>query len=190
MKIIIIIFLSFFLITPVLAADDADKDGLIDSWEIIIGTDTNNPDSDSDGFKDGLEVTNGYSPLSTSTIKLEKKIEVDEKKLSLKYYFDNKLLETIPVSTGKKSTPTPLGSFAVLKKFPIKHWRGPGYDYPNGKWNLMILSNHGLNYYIHGAYWHNQFGKARVSAGCINVAYSEMEKLYNFSQIGTKVKVY
>lgn len=44
-------------------AKDSDNDGLTDMEEIIYGTDSQNPDSDGDGYKDGAEVDNGYNPL-------------------------------------------------------------------------------------------------------------------------------
>ncbi|PIY62567.1 hypothetical protein COY93_02865 [Candidatus Uhrbacteria bacterium CG_4_10_14_0_8_um_filter_58_22] len=46
-----------------------------------------------------------------------------------------------------------------------------------------------MGYYIHGAYWHNLFGKARVSHGCVNVGYADMERLYWWAQVGTRVVV-
>ncbi|MDP3964664.1 MAG: hypothetical protein Q8Q20_03355 [bacterium] len=42
---------------------DTDGDGLTDLMEEVYGTDVNNPDSDADGFLDGEEVENGYSPV-------------------------------------------------------------------------------------------------------------------------------
>ncbi|MDP2656671.1 MAG: CARDB domain-containing protein [bacterium] len=42
---------------------DRDKDGLSDEDEASIGTDADNPDTDSDGHPDGTEVDNGFSPL-------------------------------------------------------------------------------------------------------------------------------
>jgi|GEM_PF-3069580 len=41
---------------------DTDKDLLADDDEKDYGTDPNNPDTDGDGFADGLEVENGFSP--------------------------------------------------------------------------------------------------------------------------------
>ena len=43
--------------------------------------------------------------------------------------------------------------------------------------------------HIHGAYWHNNFGK-RMSRGCINVSYKEMEPLYNWARVGTIINIY
>jgi hypothetical protein len=44
------------------ATSDSDNDGLSDQMEIFYKTDPNNPDTDADGYKDGEEVINGYSP--------------------------------------------------------------------------------------------------------------------------------
>lgn len=43
---------------------DSDKDLLTDEREEELGTDPNNPDTDGDGYKDGVEVANGHDPLS------------------------------------------------------------------------------------------------------------------------------
>lgn len=42
---------------------DTDKDGLSDLREKTLGTDRKNPDTDGDGFLDGVEVINGYNPF-------------------------------------------------------------------------------------------------------------------------------
>ena len=42
---------------------DSDGDLLTDDRELELGTDPNNPDSDGDGFWDGVEVANGFNPL-------------------------------------------------------------------------------------------------------------------------------
>lgn len=42
---------------------DTDGDLLTDEREVELGTDLNNPDTDGDGYLDGIEVANGYDPL-------------------------------------------------------------------------------------------------------------------------------
>lgn len=49
--------------TKVAVKIDTDKDGLTDDGEAFYGTDPLNPDTDGDGYPDGLEVKNNYSPL-------------------------------------------------------------------------------------------------------------------------------
>lgn len=43
---------------------DTDGDFLTDEREKELGTDVNNPDTDGDGYKDGIEVANGHDPLA------------------------------------------------------------------------------------------------------------------------------
>lgn len=169
---------------------DTDHDGLNDDWEIKLGTDLNNPDTDGDGIPDGQEVTNGYSPTSPSKEKIKKRIEVDVATFKLSYYFGDTLLDTILVSTGRPGYPTPKGHFTVMDKVPVKNYGGPGFGFwlPNTKWNLHFDTIK-YRYYIHGAYWHNLFGIKNVSSGCVNVRYSDMERLYNFADVGTDVYI-
>ena len=49
----------------------------------------------------------------------------------------------------------------------------------------MFKKGKGFNYYIHGAYWHNKFGK-QMSHGCVNVSYANMEGLYQWAEKGDK----
>lgn len=164
---------------------DSDNDGLNDLWEIRLGSNIMSKDSDQDGFSDGTEVYNNFSPTDSKTIKLKKKIKVSIEKLRLEYYFGDILLDNVPVSTGKPKTPTPVGEFSIIAKYPSKNYN----IYPNTKWNMHFATKNGLRYYIHGAYWHNKFGLDTVSGGCINVRYEDMERLYNFTSIGTEVIV-
>jgi lipoprotein-anchoring transpeptidase ErfK/SrfK len=127
----------------------------------------------------------GYNPLSTDNIKIEKLIKVSLAKQQLDYYFGDKLFGSFPISSGVKSMPSPVGEFKVLDKVPVKFYSGANYSYPNTKWNLHFYTKK-YRYYIHGAYWHNNFGKP-MSHGCINVAYENMEPLYAWAQIDTKI---
>lgn len=50
---------------------DSDFDGIQDYHEINIwGTDPLNPDTDGDGFPDGLEIVTGYNPLGEGKLNL------------------------------------------------------------------------------------------------------------------------
>lgn len=168
---------------------DSDKDYLWDDWEERLGTDPYNPDSDGDRYLDGTEVAAGYDPLQKGFFKLEKRIEIDLKKQELQYFFGEKKIDHIPVSGGLPGWPTPQGTYEVLLKEPVWLYKGPGYFFPNTKWNLLFTKKNGWRYWIHGAYWHNDFGKPK-SHGCVNVSYKNMERLYWYAQKGTKVHIF
>lgn len=167
---------------------DTDNDGLTDEEEINLGTDYQNTDSDSDGFLDGEEVGHGYSPLLLGEEKLEKRIEVSIATQTLSYFIGDLLIRSVKVSTGLPGYDTPKGEFDVLKKLPVIHYKGMDYDYPNTKWNMRFKFHKAGSYYIHGAYWHNQFGKKK-SHGCVNVSYHDVERLYNWSDEGIKISI-
>ena len=166
---------------------DSDEDYLNDAWELILGTGLMNSDSDGDLYLDGTEVAASFDPLNVEPVRREKIIKVDLANQRLEYFFGNKLFGSFPISGGLPYTPTPTGEFTVLNKVPVKHYGGASYDYPNTQWNLHFYTER-YGYYIHGAYWHNDFGKPK-SHGCVNVSYENMEPLYWFAQVGTKVTI-
>ena len=53
----------YVLCQRVIDTIDLDNDGLVIRREIELGTDNQNPDTDGDGYNDGIEVQNGYNPL-------------------------------------------------------------------------------------------------------------------------------
>lgn len=171
---------------------DSDNDGLWDDWEIALGTNPTNSDTDGDGYNDGVEMQNGYDPRETSAKKQEKRIKIDISRQTLSYYYADTELESFKISSGLPSTPTPTGNFTVLKKRPLVQYGGANFDYyyPDTKWNLLFKYGSWGNYYIHGAYWHDNFGK-KMSHGCVNVPYAEeiMGRLYDWAELGTKIEI-
>lgn len=172
-----------------LTALDSDGDGASDHWEVRLGLNILNSDTDGDGYTDGAEIVNGYDPAKEDSIKVDKLVKVDIATQTLAYFFGDTELEKFLISGGVASMPTPLGEFDILNKVPSKNYGGTGFDFyfPNTKWNLHFTTDY-WRYYIHGAYWHNNFGKP-MSHGCVNVRYDQMERLYNFAEIGTKVEI-
>lgn len=165
---------------------DSDTDGLSDYLEIKLGTDLLNPDTDGDKFTDSAEAHTGFDPRITGEARAKnKRAIVNLSDQHLHYFIGDVRIGTIAVSTGQRITPTPLGEFAVERKVPAIHYYGSDYSYPNTKWNIQFKKH----YYLHGAYWHNQFGKKPMSHGCVNIAYKDVEKLYAFLDVGDKVSV-
>ena len=179
MKKLALLFLLLILFSAnqvsAVKAVDTDGDGLSDEIELKLGTDIQFIDTDGDGYKDGEEVVNGYNPLmGNNDQSLGRRVEVDLNTQQMKYYLNNILIGTAPVSTGKIGTETPTGKFAIIRKLPVYRYVGPGYDLPNTKWNLEFKRS----FYLHGAYWHNQFGVRPMSHGCVNLRTVDAEKLY------------
>ena len=170
---------------------DSDKDGLWDDWEIALKTGVNTPDTDEDRLNDGAELTNGTDPRGTDE-KLPKTIIIRLSDQSLHYFYGKTRLSGFKISSGLPKTPTPPGTYAVIRKRPLVQYGGTGFDffYPNTKWNLMFKHGTWGNYYIHGAYWHNNFGH-KMSHGCVNAPYTDetMGRLYDWADTGTKVVV-
>ncbi len=57
-----------YSVTPLLSTLDNDADGLTDKEEELFTSNPQLPDTDGDGYPDGMEVLNFYSPVSTSTL--------------------------------------------------------------------------------------------------------------------------
>lgn len=185
MKAALLIFLLLIVGAPLHAHAAVDT---TTSTAEIISQPQSTLDSDGDGFTDEEELFAGYDPHSAEPIKLPKTIKVSIKDQRLRYYTGDYLVKEIKVSTGIASKPTPRGTFTVDLKLPSHLYAGPGYYFPNTKWNMRFKFNKNGSYYIHGAYWHNSFGKPR-SHGCVNVAYKDVETLYNWAPVGTPVTI-
>ncbi len=165
---------------------DMDHDGLNDALEIQLKTNIADPDTDGDGVNDKDEVYGGFNPLvGNKDRNVKREVEVDLTTQTLEYYFNNVSLGAMPVSTGILKTPTPMGEYEVMRKVPVIRYTGVGYDYPNTKWNIEFKRH----FYLHTAYWHNDFGVRPRSHGCVNMKQSDVEKLYGFLDVGDTVKV-
>ena len=170
---------------------DSDNDGLSDYDETYIyKTNPNLADTDSDGYTDGTEVLYNYDPNKNLDDKLEKTISVSLQDQSLTYALGPYVLKTIKISSGVPQMPTPPGEYKILKKLPTVNYgvKGGAYFYPNTRWNMLFKYQAKGNLYIHGAFWHNNFGTP-MSHGCINVSYADVEALYNWADMGTKITI-
>ncbi len=122
-----------------------------------------------------------------------KEIIVDRSEQKLYAYENDELVMEISISTGLELTPTPRGAFTVFKKTPSRYMQGPlpnlidqqYYDLPGVPWNLYFTHEGAV---IHGAYWHNSFGR-KYSHGCVNVPIDKARELYYWTPLGAKVTV-
>lgn len=121
-----------------------------------------------------------------------KRIVVKRKEQKLYAYDGEVVFMETRISTGLELTPTPRGKFTIFKKTPSRYMQGPipgisdqYYDLPGVPWNLYFTEEGAV---IHGAYWHNNFGR-RASHGCVNLLPEEAKKLYLWADVGTRVVV-
>ena len=112
-------------------------------------------------------------------------IEVDLSKQRLAARKGNKVVKAFPISSGKRWTPTPKGTFRIYAKYRRVRMRGPGYNLPGVPWTMFFVGG----YAIHGTYWHTNFGTP-MSHGCINMKKSHARWLYKWAKKGTKVRIH
>ena len=121
-----------------------------------------------------------------------KNIVIKISELMLYAYENGEIFMNESVSTGLDVTPTPEGSFFVMRKVPDAYMQGPipdftdqFYDLPGVPWALYFTHGGAA---IHGAYWHDNFGQ-KWSHGCVNLAPEAAEELYYWADVGTQVSV-
>jgi hypothetical protein len=127
------------------------------------------------------------------TTSTTQRILIDRSDQKLYAYDGEVLFMEASISTGLELTPTPRGIFTIFKKTPSRYMQGPlpwladqqYYDLPGVPWNLYFTEQGAV---IHGAYWHNNFGK-QYSHGCVNMRTDEAHKLYTWATLGTQVVV-
>ncbi len=190
-------FISFFIVVVYFSSSisvfaivrlDSDNDGLQDHDEIIYGTDKENPDTDGDGYRDGIEARSGYDPRSADPKKLIKRIEVDLSEQRLRYYLGDIQIRSTKVSTGKSATPTPIGEFSILNKSPrawsriAKLWMPYWMGFASGKYGL-----HELPEWPGGRKEGANHLGTPVSGGCVRLGIGEAKKMYDWTPVGTKL---
>ncbi len=133
---------------------------------------------------------NNAAPSAPSAVNAPttgKWIDVNVTNQTITAYEGSTPLKTILVSTGLPRTPTVLGTYKILRKYPAVRMTGgtPGYDYydlPNVPYSMFFFQG----YAIHGTYWHNNFGHP-MSHGCVNLPTAEAKWFYEWAPLGTPV---
>ncbi len=99
-------------------------------------------------------------------------------------YQDGHLVHSTLMSSGKAGNETVQGDYHIYVKYVTTRMTGPDYDIPDVPWTMYFYKGYG----IHGAYWHNDFGRT-MSHGCVNLETSEAKWFYDFAPVGTLVRV-
>jgi hypothetical protein len=100
--------------------DDADRDGISDVLEELLGTDPDNPDSDDDDYADSTEVVNGYDPNGPGksdydenfTNRLKGKIMLQVERYGEAWYIN-------PTDAKRYFLGRPEDAFAVMRELGI-----------------------------------------------------------------------
>ena len=121
-----------------------------------------------------------------------KRIVIDLSDQKLSAYDGDTLFMKESVSTGLPQTKTPIGTFSIYKMMPSRYMQGPlpscsddYYDFPGVPWDLYFTRGGAV---IHGAYWHDNFGRPQ-SHGCVNMPPQKAKELYLWADLGTPVTV-
>ncbi|HMR01153.1 MAG TPA: L,D-transpeptidase [Candidatus Gracilibacteria bacterium] len=145
--------------------------------------------------KDLLQYIKVSANLSNYDLEGEKWIQVDISEQKMKLHVGDYVVREFPVSTGKSSTPTPVGTTHIFQKQEVRvgaAW--PHYIMP--KWMYFRAGGYGIHALPSlgndgGIFWTealNHIGSAR-SHGCIRLLPQDATFAYDFAPIGTKVVV-
>lgn len=124
-------------------------------------------------------------PPISSTPAGERWFEISLSQQRLYAHEGNRIVYSTSVSTGIARYPTVQGTFHIYVKYKSAPMSGPGYYFPRVP-NVMYFYR---GYAIHGAYWHNNFGRP-MSHGCINLSLKDAEWAFRWATVGTKVVIH
>ncbi|MFB5678190.1 L,D-transpeptidase family protein [Paenibacillus terreus] len=105
-------------------------------------------------------------------------IRIDPLRHQLLLYSDDQLIKKYPIALGKPNTPSPVGEYTVINKY--KNW-GKGFG---TRW-IGLSVPWGI-YGIHGTNRPASIGH-NASHGCIRMLNRNVEELYEWVNVGTKV---
>ncbi|REF94592.1 lipoprotein-anchoring transpeptidase ErfK/SrfK [Asanoa ferruginea] len=145
----------------------------------------------------GLPMGNGWFGRNDLTVDLKigpsLVMTVDNKTKRMTVTKDGKVIKTIKVSLGKKTTPSSSGTMIVIEKkrktvFDTFEELGPEDGYRTDIDFAQRLTWGGE--FIHAAPWsEGQQGSVNVSHGCVNVSMKDGEWLFGQTRIGDPITV-
>ena len=124
-------------------------------------------------------------------------ISISKARLKLTATFDGKFFREYPVGIGAPDrSPTPEGTFTVTKKVVNPAWYYRGRKIPFGdprnilgtRWMGFNRKGPGSGYGLHGTTIPDTI-PGRKSGGCVRMYNEDVEELFDFAPIGTKVVI-
>lgn len=117
-------------------------------------------------------------------------IEVDISDQNIKYHTNEEIILDSNIVTGMQNvSDTRIGMFEIYSKQTSRYLTGPGYRSYVDYW---MPFDGGIG--LHDASWRDEFGGEIYinsgSHGCVNLPFEIAKKIYDNSEIGTKVLVH
>ncbi|MDM4722795.1 Ig-like domain-containing protein [Micromonospora sp. WMMA1363] len=145
----------------------------------------------------GIPLSNGRhgNVDRAATVKIgsafEMKVDNAAKKMTV--YENGQVIRTLPVSLGKKSTPSSSGTMVVMEKKKSTVFDTRDEPDPENRYVTEIDFAQRLTWggeYIHAAPWsEGDQGRRNVSHGCVNVSTAHARWLFGKTKIGDPVTV-
>ena len=123
--------------------------------------------------------------LPKKVLAADKRLEINLSTQRLQAFEGNTKFLEVPISSGLRLTPTPLGQFYPQRFLRFDTMAGVDYFLPNVPYVVYFSGG----YAIHGAYWHTNFGQP-MSHGCVNVSPANMAKIYSWLDKNTLINIY
>jgi hypothetical protein len=99
---------------------DNDQDGLVNRFEIALGTDPENADTDNDGYNDRVEIENYYDPNSSSTLPIDEQYTKSHLgKIFLQIEQNGEAWYLYPKDQKRYYLGRPSDAFVVMKKLSL-----------------------------------------------------------------------
>jgi L,D-transpeptidase ErfK/SrfK len=117
-------------------------------------------------------------------------VSIPDRKLAL--VEDGRVVKIYNTAVGKPSTPTPTGTFKILRRVVDPVWSANGKTVAPGKSNPVGTRWIGLDkkgYGIHGTNAPSSIGKS-ASHGCVRMRNADVEDLYKLVAIGDTVELH
>ncbi|MEV1109615.1 L,D-transpeptidase [Micromonospora sp. NPDC049751] len=145
----------------------------------------------------GVPLSNGrYGDIdrkATAKIGRSLVMKVDNATKKMSVYENGALTRTIPVSLGKKSTPSSSGTMVVMEKKEATVFDTRDDPDPANRYVTDIQFAQRLTWggeYIHAAPWSEHVqGRQNVSHGCVNVSTANARWLFDKTRIGDPITI-
>ncbi|GIJ06967.1 Ig-like domain-containing protein [Micromonospora andamanensis] len=145
----------------------------------------------------GIPLSNGrfgnVDRNATAKIGSAFEMKVTNSDKQMRVYEDGQLIKTLPVSLGKKKTPSSSGTLVVMEKKEATVFDTMDDPDPENRYVTDIQFAQRLTWggeYIHAAPWSEGVqGRQNVSHGCVNVSMANARWLFKRTKIGDPITI-